>query len=267
MNNNPLISVVMATFNEPPVFITQAVQSILDQTVSDFELLITDDSTNKNTIAAINKFTRADSRIRVIRTPECIGFVKALNAGLKQARGKYIARMDGDDISLPNRFEIQVAFLEGNPDIAVVGGAMDIINAEGKVTSHRDYAISSGKLRLYTLFRSPVAHPAVMFRKEIVEKGFYYDENFKKAEDLELWLRLLKNHYAIMNVPDTVLCYRVTDNLADKRNKEHFGYSYRARKKNFSWEYPFWSACSVLISRIYVGLPKFIIAFIYKKEM
>ena len=98
MTAKPLISVVMATFNEPPEYITQSVQSILHQTLGDFELLLIDDSTNPDTVAAIDSLAQSDARIRLTREKQRIGFVRALNTGLKQAQGKYIARMDGDDI-------------------------------------------------------------------------------------------------------------------------------------------------------------------------
>jgi glycosyltransferase involved in cell wall biosynthesis len=266
MYNQPLISVVMATFNEPPVFITQAVQSILNQTLSDFELLLIDDSISADTVRAIDTLVKSDLRIKLIRGQERFGFVKALNIGLKQAQGKYIARMDGDDISMPKRFELQVAFLENNPDIAVIGGAMDIINGEGKVTAHRNYATSFFKVMLFALMRNPLAHPTVMIRREVIEKGFYYDESFSKAEDLELWLRLIKNGYKIANVSDTLLSYRVDENLARKRMSENFVYNYKARRKNISWWPPFWSLASIVISRIYTILPRKIISIVYKKE-
>jgi glycosyltransferase involved in cell wall biosynthesis len=256
----------MATFNEPPIFIVQAVQSILNQSLDDFELLLIDDSTNTDTIAAIDTLVKSDSRIQLIRGQERFGFVKGLNIGLKQARGKYIARMDGDDVSRLNRFELQVAFLENNPDIAVVGGTMDIINKAGKITSHRNYATTFSQVILFTLMRNPLAHPTVMFRREVVEKGFYYDETFLKAEDLELWLRLINSGYKISNVPDTLLSYRVDGNLAHKRIGENFAYNYKARKKNFSWRMPLWNLVSILISKIYTIIPRRIVNSVYKKE-
>jgi glycosyltransferase involved in cell wall biosynthesis len=266
MDNQPLVSVVMATFNEPPDFIIQAVQSILNQSLNNFELLLIDDSTNIDSIAAIDALVKSDPRIQLIRGQERFGFVKGLNIGLRQARGKYIARMDGDDISLPKRFELQVAFLENNPDIAVVGGSMDIINKEGKITSHRNYATSFPKVMLFTLIRNPLAHPTVMFRREVVEKGFYYDETFLNAEDLELWLRLINNGYKISNISDTLLSYRVVGNLAHKRMGRNFVYNYKARKKNFSWRMPLWSIASIIISKIYTILPRKVTNIVYKKE-
>jgi glycosyltransferase involved in cell wall biosynthesis len=266
MTKRPLVSVVMATYNEPTQYITQAVQSILNQTLADFELLLIDDSTNVDTVAAIDALAKSDTRIKLFRDSKRIGFVPALNLGLRQAQGAYIARMDGDDISLPGRFAAQVKYLDEHPHVAVVGGAMDIINGAGEITGHRDYADSPLRMKLFSLIRSPLAHPAVMLRRSVVEQGFYYDEAFQKAEDLELWLRLVKCNYSISNLSETLLLYRVIGNLASKRAGGHFNYNYLARKKHFSWRYPVWSAMSLFISRAYTLLPKIFIKIMYKIE-
>jgi glycosyltransferase involved in cell wall biosynthesis len=262
----PLISVVMATFNEPPDYITQSIQSILNQTLSDFELLLIDDSTNMDTVITIDSMAQRDKRIKVIRSSQRIGFVPALNIGLKQAQGEYIARMDGDDISLPNRFELQISYLKNNPDIAVAGGAMHIINEKGEIISHRNYATRFYKIKLYALIRSPLAHPTVMIRKNIIEKELYYDEFFRKAEDIELWLRLMKTGHKISNMPNKILLFRISANFANKRIGDHFLYNYKARKKNFSWKQPLWSFISILISKIYIMLPETVIHALYEKE-
>ncbi|MDL2262838.1 glycosyltransferase [Bacteroidales bacterium OttesenSCG-928-I21] len=262
---NPLISVIMATFNEPSEQINKSIQSVLNQTFRDFELLIIDDSTKPETVVAIDNSAQSDSRVKVIRKPQRMGFAPALNIGLLQARGKYIARMDADDISMPDRFELQIAFLDKNPNIAIVGGAMDIINEKGEIVSHRNYPTSFFKIKLFSLLRSPLAHPTVMIRKESLGNELY-DKSFKKAEDLELWLRMMKKGYKISNLPDILLHFRVNGNLADKRTKEHFEYNYEARKKNFSWRSPVWSFLSIFFSKIYIFLPKKIISAAYNIE-
>jgi glycosyltransferase involved in cell wall biosynthesis len=234
--------------------------------LGDFELLLIDDSTNPDTIAAIDGLTQSDTRIKLIREKQRIGFVRALNIGLKQAQGKYIARMDGDDISLPNRFELQAAYLDTHPDIAVVGGAVDIINENGAVTSHRKYATTSLGIRLFALMRNPLAHPSIMMRKQLVEDSFYYDETFAKTEDLELWLRFLKKGYKISNISNTIILFRVNGNMADKRMGDNFKYAYKARKKNFAWRYPLWSLASLLVAKVYTVLPKKIVSIAYKIE-
>lgn len=255
----------MATYNEPFDIIHQAIESILKQTLSDFELLIIDDSSDPETIRAINELAH-DARVKVIREIQRIGFVKALNIGLKQGKGKYFARMDGDDISARNRLELQVKFLEENPQYSVVGGAMNIINSEGVITSQRFYPVSSFKINLWTIFRSPVSHPTVMMRREIVDKGFFYDESFSKAEDMEFWLRLMKNGYKFYNLSDILLNYRVCFDFTKKRSGKHFINNYRARYINFSWKYPIRSILSICFAGIYVIIPDFIKGKIYLLE-
>lgn len=136
--NKPLVSVVMTSFNEKKEIIDKAILSILNQTYENFELLIFDDSTNVETKDAID-FYRHDPRVRVFRFSERLGFVKSLNRGLQEAKGDYIARMDGDDISLPIRFEKEVEYLEKNKDVSVIGGQINIINEYGVTISFRKY--------------------------------------------------------------------------------------------------------------------------------
>ncbi len=261
----PVVSVVMATFNEPPDVVSQAIGSVLGQSMVDLELIVLDDSTRSDTAEAIDRLAEGDGRVHVVRKEARMGFVGALNVGLAMAQGKYIARMDGDDVMLPGRLEAQVAWLESNPRVSVVGGAMDIIDQADHVTGHRDYPSGGVKRWVFSVFRSPVAHPTVMMRREIVDAGIRYDESFKKAEDLELWLRLMRKGYLVANMPDTLLRFRVVGNLADKRDREQFRYNNRARRKNFSWRRPVWSTASVVVSGIYTLLPKWVVAAVYKR--
>ncbi|KAA6306833.1 hypothetical protein EZS27_041503, partial [termite gut metagenome] len=229
----PLISVVMATFNEPVEYITASIKSILEQTYSNLEFIIADDSINIDTIEAINSFAK-DKRIKIIRKNYRMGFVKALNEGLKVAKGEYIARMDGDDISEKNRLYTQLKFLESHKDIDVLGGAMNIINENENIISKRNYPINNIWLLIWTIFRNPLAHPSVMFRRKIIDLNFFYDESFCKAEDLEFWLRLRKNNFKITNISQVLLNYRVVGDLSTKRIGENFKFNYKARIKNLS---------------------------------
>ena len=145
-NDTVTISVILATFNEPPDMIKKSIKSILEQTFTDFELLIYDDSTNAETISAIDSF-KYDERVKIFRSTVKKGFVVSLNEGLSAAKGKYIARMDGDDISLPDRLEKEYVYLENNKKVFVVGGNMDIIDENDNVISSRKYPTDG--LRLY----------------------------------------------------------------------------------------------------------------------
>ncbi len=264
--DRPFVSIVLASFNESPEVISASVNSILNQTYGDFELLIFDDSTKEDTKAAVDLF-KADSRVKVFRGMKRLGFVRSLNSGLKKARGEYIARMDGDDIALPERLEKEVSFLEAHREIYVVGGQINLINSEGVVLSSRSYPLGGWKLRLFSAIRNPLAHPAVVMRRELVEKGFYYDERLKMSEDLDLWLRVLNAGYQIANIPDTVLNYRVDDGFVKKRSSQaQTEYMAGVRKKNFDRRHFFYSCLSCLSGRIFKNIPLGIIRQIYQKE-
>lgn len=261
----PMLSVIMATFNEPVIYIKESIESILNQTYTNFEFIIIDDSTNAETIKMINSFA-VDKRIIIVRQESRMGFVKALNEGLKIAKGQYIVRMDGDDISLKNRFELQLEYLNSHKNIDILGGNMLIINESGKVVSERKYPCNGLLLHLNSIFRSPVAHPTVMFRRSIIENDLFYDESFSKAEDTEFWFRLRNNGFVIANLPKNLLSFRISGDLAKKRNVEHFFYNHKARYKNFSWRYFYVDIPSILATKLYLSIPKKIITKFYTIE-
>ncbi len=266
MANKPLVSVIMASFNEPPYMIRESIGSILNQTYKDIELLIFDDSTNENTKSAIDEFS-GDSRVVINRFPKRIGFVSSLNMGLKRAKGEYIARMDGDDYALPTRIENEVMYLEKHPKIAVVGGQIDIINKNGEVISHRSYPLGGVKLWLFSCFRNPFAHPAIMMRHTVIDNGFIYNERLKMSEDLDLWLRLMNKGYKFANLKDTVLRYRVQENFNKKRTDiKQRKSTAQVRKNNFAKKHFLHGMLSALGGWLFLHLPANSLSKIYDKE-
>ncbi len=266
MQNEPLISVIMATFNEPKQFIEESISSILNQTYRNLELLIADDSTNEETVKVIDGFASKDDRVIVIRKKERMGFVNALNEALHQAKGEYIARMDGDDISLPNRFDIQIKYASTHSEVDVFGGDMYIINEVGDVKSERHYPVKQESIEKMFVFRSPFAHPTLMFKRDIIDSGFYYNPNYKKAEDVDFLMRLYKNGYVFGNTGEKLLRYRVVGDLHNKRSKDQWAYNHKARSENFIWSKPFFSIASWFISLVYMYAPSFIVSLFYKRE-
>jgi len=262
---NPMVSVIMATFNEPVRYIKESIESILNQTFTNFEFIIIDDSTNPETIEAINSYAE-DDRIIIIREKSRMGFTRALNEGLKMAKGQFIVRMDGDDISLKDRLEKQLKYLNSHKEIDILGGNMLIINESGTVVSQRNYPTNGLSLQFSAIFRSPVAHPTVMFRRSIVENHLFYDETFTKAEDTEYWFRLRNKGFTIANLPVNLLRFRISGDLAKKRSYEHFSYNFKARYKNFSWKYFYVDIPSILATRCYVFIPKKLISLYYSIE-
>lgn len=266
MNNEPLVSVIMATFNEPEKFIKDSIISIQNQTYRNLEFLIADDSTNEATIHTINDLASSDKRIKIIRKEQRMGFVNALNIALKEAKGEFIARMDGDDVAVLERFQKQVAFLESHPNIDVLGGAMNIQNGNSEITSVRYYPAGGLKLLCWMSLRDPVGHPTVMFRRSIIDKGLYYDETMNKGcEDTEFWFRLRNNGFKIANLQEPLVNYRITVDMATKREKDNNA-NYIARKKNFSWKYLFFDCLSLATIKTRMMMPKKFISWLYSKE-
>ena len=255
----------MATYNDKPELLKKAINSIIDQTEKNWEFLIIDDSTNISTINVLNEYINKDNRIRIIRSKLKNGFVKSLNIGLKQASGKYIARMDGDDISMPTRLEKEYFFLEKNPQYHIVGSKVNIINENDDITSQIQFPQNNFKLLLFSMFRCPLQHGDVMMRRTLIDKGFIYDENFEKAEDLELWLRMMKNNYKLYNLTERLYSFRIEKDYAKKRNKAHFTYNLKARGKNFSWKHPISCLIGIIFSYCYMYVPFNVKKVIYDK--
>lgn len=266
MNKEPMISVIMATFNEPERFIKESISSILNQTYSNLELLVADDSSTEETIRAIDELASSDKRIKIIRKEQRMGFVNALNIALKKAKGELIARMDGDDVAVLQRFEKQVAFFESHPKIDVLGGAMNIQNENSEITSVRHYPSGGIKLLCWMSLRDPVGHPTVMFRRRIIDNGLFYDEGMNKGcEDTEFWFRLRNRGYKIANLQEPLVNYRITVDMASKREKDNMA-NYNARRKNFSFRYFILDCVSLASIKLRMLLPESLISWLYSKE-
>ena len=182
--NNPLISVLLPVYNCEK-YILDAIKSILNQTFTDFELLIIDDASTDGTVAVVNSFK--DKRIKIIQKPQNSGLSKSLNQGITIANGKYIARMDGDDISLPERLAKQFAFLEDNEDVAVCGTAFQIIGTDIIVSGPEDHE----DIKAAMLMQCSIGHPTAMLRKSFLdEHALFYDTEKEPAEDFDLWARI-----------------------------------------------------------------------------
>lgn len=210
---NHLITVLMPVYNGEK-YLKEAIESILNQTFRDFEFLIINDGSTDNSVKVIKSFN--DPRLRLIHNESNLGLIKTLNKGLKMSKGKYIARMDCDDISLPKRLSTQASFMEKNPEVGVCGSWVKIIGLEQKFINK--YPKNHAEVRAYLLFNTPLAHPAVIIRKELVDKyNLEYDEQYKHAEDYELWSRVV-NCSKIANIPKVLLHYRMHPESISKKN-------------------------------------------------
>lgn len=260
---NPLVSVVMASYNEPAKIIGQAIDSILNQTYRNLELIIVDDSSSSETVEKIKSYT--DDRLLIISLEGHSWLPEKLNIGIRHANGNFIARMDADDIALSDRLEKQIVFLTEHPEIVVLGGQVNLMDEDGRIFSEKLYPLGGTKLLLHATFKSPFNHPSVVMRKELVDRGFFYNEELiKTSEDIELWLRIIHEGYKIANIPDKVTNYRVRKEMAKWRSsKEEIQFMAKVRKDTFSWKMPIHSVISFIAGRIFLLIPREMITNMY----
>jgi glycosyltransferase involved in cell wall biosynthesis len=182
----PRVSVVMAVYNAEP-WLAEAVDSVLGQTYGDFELVVIDDGSLDATPEILGRLR--DPRLRVVRQRQS-GQTSALNHGLRLSRGALIARMDGDDVALPERLARQVAFLDAHPDVGLLGTACREISATGAVVRTIVPPAEDPEIRRILIRENPFTHSAVMFRRTVLDASGRYDEGFVVAQDYDLWLRM-----------------------------------------------------------------------------
>ena len=207
----PIISIIMPAYNAEN-YIAQAIQSILDQTFTNFEFIIINDGSIDKTESIIKKFN--DPRIIYVKNDLNKNIVESLNIGIDLARGPYIARMDADDISLPSRLETQLLYLK-KKKLDIVGSW--VINFSSRHSnSLLKLPISSNNIDFFTLLFSPLIHSTVLGRSELF-KELKYCKDFEYIEDLELWIRCILSDKLIGNVPELLLKYRISEGQITKR--------------------------------------------------
>jgi glycosyltransferase involved in cell wall biosynthesis len=190
-------------------YVAASIESVLRQTLGDFELCIVDDGSTDGTEAILRRCAERDPRIRVNRRPHT-GIVGALNDGLAMARGELVARMDADDICLPQRFEKQVAFLREHPDCVCVGTQVETIDPYGTPLARLEHALSHEEIDRQLLSGRGFAmvHPSVMMRRHVVAQVGGYRRQYELSEDLDLFLRLAEIG-TVANLPEVLLQYRI----------------------------------------------------------
>lgn len=207
-NISPLVSIIIPCYNAEK-YVESAVRSIMNQTYKNLEIILTDDCSTDGTFAILEKLTVEDSRIKLYKNETNLKIVKTLNKMIQLASGKYIARMDADDISLPERIEKQVEFLEENPDIAFCGTNAFIINENSKRTGKTSLPITAESNKFFLQFYSTFFHPTVMLCSEIYKQNLY-DEDFLYAEDYELWARMIfQENLKGVNLSERLFEYRI----------------------------------------------------------
>ena len=200
MKTNPLISVILPVYNAGK-FLNESIDSILNQTVEDFEFIIIDDASIDNSIEIIQSYQ--DNRIRFFRNKQNLGISKTLNFGISKAKGKFIARMDADDIALRYRFQEQLQFMNNNLDIDICGS---YVQHFGDSNETWEPPLDHESIRVSSIFFSPMVHPTIFARYQYYQKHIY-DSGFDYAEDYHLWISSFDSaNFA--NIPQVLLKYR-----------------------------------------------------------
>lgn len=207
-----LVSVVMGIYNEPGQYIFKAVDSIINQSFMDFELIIVlDNPDNRIAKNVVQNLGHKDKRIKVLINEKNIGLANSLVKAIDISKGQYIARMDADDISEPDRIGIELKYLIDHPECDLVCTAVKKIDDQGKIISTRNLIPKSEKILSNSLrYGNPIVHSTVMFRKSAYIKAGGYNDLFA-AQDFDLWTRMKKNGAVFHYIPKILVKYRVTE--------------------------------------------------------
>lgn len=234
MNEMPVISVIMSVYNEPINWLVASIESILKQSFNKFEFIIINDNPSRvENSELLESFRIKDKRIVLINNEENIGLTKSLNKGFKISRGKYIARMDADDISLEDRFLKQYQFLEVNTNIVACGtcvktfGNKEFVWKMETITSDLD-----NNFLLMSPLATPICHPSAFIKAKILkDNNIKYNEDLKYAQDFDLWYNLMK-YGKLSNLPECLLLYRLSGGQVSSKNvdeQKHIAASIRRK--------------------------------------
>jgi len=206
--SSPLVSVLIPAHNAATT-LHASVRSILRQSWTNLEVIVVDDGSTDETTAVLERLATSDARVRRLHQPNQ-GVAAALNTGLRQCSGHYVARMDADDISLPWRIRRQVAFMERNPDVAASGtGILPFQTNPHRLGMPASFPQDDVGVRTRLMFNPPIMHPTAIIRRDIVDTDDFYDPGILEAQDYALWTRLARRH-RLSNISDICVCYRRT---------------------------------------------------------
>ncbi len=214
MNRNTHVTVLMATYNDA-ASIKAAVESIRTQTYTNWDLLIVDDGSTDDTPAILQRLAQQDERITVVRNPTNRGLAASLNIGWRQARGELIARMDADDLCLPERLQRQVEFMTAHPEVAVLGAGVEYMDKDGRTLGRGVRPRRHEKLVQKILREAPFYHHSVMVRRAFYEVLGGYDERLRRGQDYDLWLRG-RHRFRFHNLTEPLIRYRLRQRLSMK---------------------------------------------------
>jgi len=237
MISTPLVSVITPVYNREK-YLVKCIESILNQTYENFEFIIIDDNSSDLTVNIIKDYLLRDSRIKFLENNKNLGATLSFNRGLDIAKGKYIARMDSDDISFPDRFKKQVDIFESWHDLEVLGTGAVLIDHKENEIGRKQFPSNFKKISNIIKTGVPVFDPSVMMRSSTLKEINGFDNRLAPADDYHLWLTLFKQKKIISNIDDYLIKYRLHDsNLSKVASREQLQKSFLALKiynSNFS---------------------------------
>lgn len=206
---------------DSPNFLNDSLNSIWDlQTLKPEELILVKDGklTRELDLIIENWKKKLGEKLIIVKNCENIGLTKSLNKGIEFCRGDFIARMDADDISASNRFQLQMDFFKKNKSIDILGGSMNEFDSSNVSLNVRTYPNTMPKILNQICKSSPLCHPSVMFRKRVFDEGNRYNEKYITSQDLALWFELIKNGYVISNLDDILINFRINNSFSKRRS-------------------------------------------------
>ena len=254
MKNHPVVSVIMNVYNSQK-YLEAAIKSIISQTYKNFEFIIIDDGSTDDSYKIINKWAKKDTRI-IAKKQKNIGIPRTLNKAIKYAKGKYIARMDSDDISLPKRLQKEVKYLDNHPDISLVSSYIKIIDENDKIIGNFTPATADKEIKKTSIFSCQFNHSASMYRKKDFLEIDGYNPKFRYAQDFELWFRFMEN-YNVANIPEYLVLWRKTsEQVSTNKKNEQEKYATLAKKEAIKrGQYPLYSIIFLIWPYIWYLFP------------
>ena len=257
----PSVSILIPLFNGDPSVVCASLKSICNQTYPDFECIVIDESTSIELAQEYRRICAEDKRFIYVHPDTRLGLADSLNLAISMARGELLARFDSDDQCLPERLENQVSFMNKNPEIGMVGSAIEIIDASGKRLAVRTYPEIHEEIVRKLQYTNSFAHPTVMYRAQVVKSHGAYNSNFRFAEDLELWLRWFGQGVQFANLPNVLVRYRQNQT---SRGIDNWQYNIKARVINFDRKLFFLRIAGIAIVLIWSIIPSSLQESIYR---
>ena len=249
------VSALLPVYRAAPDLLRQAINSIMSQTIDDWELIVVEDPSESSASDVLVEFS--DPRIRYLANPQRTSFAAQLNRGLAEAKADRVARMDADDICEPHRLEIQLAFLIANPTVDVLGSQLAVIDARGRPLGFRRYPESHAEIVSAMRRFCPLAHPAVIYRRQVVVDAGGYDESVDATvTDYDLWNRLARSGVRFANCPEALLSYRVhSDGMKTAKLRTMLRATLELKRRHQPGRRDFRSRLRMLAERVLLLLP------------